>query len=59
MSVFSLETRVAVLESNGGNGDNSSIPELELRVTELEIQNENQEEQINSNTQSIEGTGVL
>ncbi len=50
--IFDLERRVTLLEENG---DNSSIAELDLRVTDLEMENENQEELIITNTQSIEG----
>ncbi len=48
-----LENRVTVLEENGN--DNSSIVELEIRVTAVEIENVDQTDSIVTNTEDIEG----
>ena len=51
-----LENRVTVLEENGN--DNSSIVELEMRVTAVEIENVDQADSIATNTENIEGAFV-
>ncbi len=55
LSVLSLDNRVQILEENGGGGDNSSVTELETRVTDLEMENADQEDAIESNMLSIAG----
>ncbi len=36
ISILSLENRVQILEQNGGSGDNGTISDLEIRVSDLE-----------------------
>ncbi len=56
VQTFELDQRVLYLEQNsGGSGDNSSVVDLEIRVTDLEIESAAQAENINTNTESIEG----
>ncbi len=66
--VFSLEGRVTVLDGSGGGGgcDNSSLVELEIRVTELEAITaelgsdvDNHDENILVNTEAIQGESTL
>ncbi len=53
---LSLENRVLILEENGGGShDNSSIVDLEIRVTDLEIENADQAENIATNTHNLAG----
>ncbi len=56
MQVTSLEDRVTILEDSNGGNDNSSIVELEVRVSDLETDNANQQEDINTNVENIQGT---
>lgn len=56
IQLFGLDERVSFLEQNGGgSSDNSSLVELETRVSALETETANQAEDINSNTQIIKG----
>lgn len=51
-----MENRVLILEENGGGShDNSSIVDLEIRVTDLEIENADQAENIATNTHNLAG----
>ncbi len=57
VQTFELDQHVLYLEQNsGGSGDNSSVVDLEIRVTDLETESAAQAENINTNTQSIEGS---
>ena len=54
-TTLDLDTRVAVLEENGGSDGNSSISELEERVTTLEGTATNHETRLTTAENDIDG----
>ena len=55
VTTLSLDSRVSVLEENGGNGGNSSVAELEVRVETLEGTAEDHETRISSTEIDVNG----
>ena len=53
-----MDSRVAVLEESEGNGDNSSIAELEQRVDTLEGTAADHETRISVTETNITGTAI-
>ena len=54
-ATVALEFRVTVLEENGGNGGNSSVAELEVRVESLEVTAADHETRISATELDVNG----
>ena len=52
---MALDFRVTVLEENGGDGGNSSVAELEVRVEALEVTATDHETRISATETEING----
>ena len=54
-ATVALDFRVTVLEDNGGNGGNSSMAELEVRVESLEVTAADHETRISATELDVNG----
>ena len=54
-TTVALDLRVTILEENGGNGGNSSVAELEVRVESLEVTAADHEIRISATELDVNG----